>query len=209
MSNVIVRQDQISMVKSLAAYLPGGELFQAATIPGTTFNMLLLGLAVELQRAENYLFLYNDQFIPDRTTPFIPEWESAVGIPDECFVISPTDTDEERRLNIITKLASLGVQTADDFINLAANYGITVTVIPLSETIDPPYDVPFTPFSSVEARFTWIIKGDNLFTEEILLCLFCKLKPANTKLIFEDPNVTIELPAYDVPFGPTGNFIEC
>ena len=110
MSNLIERNTQSSMVRSMAAYLPGGELFSAATIPGTNFNGLLLGISGELLRSENFLFLYNSEFIPDETTVFIEEWESALGIPDDCF--SGTGTNDERRLDILTKLAALGVQTS-------------------------------------------------------------------------------------------------
>ncbi len=131
MSDLIVRHTQSEMVASLAAYLPGGELFQSAFIPGTNFNALLTGLSGELLRAENVLFLYNSQFIPDETTVFIEEWESALGIPDDCFTVSPDDTNEQRRINILVKMASLGVQTADDFVNLADILGFpNVAVLP-------------------------------------------------------------------------------
>ncbi len=131
MSDLIIRHTQEEAINSLAAYLPGGELFESAYIPGTNFNALLAGLSGELLRAENFLFLYNSQFIPDDTTVFIEEWESAVGIPDDCFSIDEGDTNEERRLNILVKLASLGVQTAADFVNLALILGFTgVEVLP-------------------------------------------------------------------------------
>lgn len=113
------------MLDSLAAYLPGGELFESAYIPGTNLNALLAGLSGELLRTENFMFLYNSQFIPDNTTVFIEEWEAAVGIPDDCFKIDEDDTNEERRLNILVKLASLGVQTASDFENLAIILGFS------------------------------------------------------------------------------------
>jgi len=40
---------------------------------------------------------------------FLDEWERALGIPDDCFDLA--NTDDERRINILTKLAALGVQT--------------------------------------------------------------------------------------------------
>lgn len=127
----IVRHSETEMLQSLAAYLPGGELFQAAFVPGSNFNALLAGLSGELLRAENFLFLYNSEFIPDETTVFIEEWESAVGIPDDCFLTTSTETNEVRRRNILVKLASLGVQTVDDFENLAVLMGFPdVEVLP-------------------------------------------------------------------------------
>ncbi len=131
MGDLVVRHTQSEMIISLAAYLPGGELFESAFIPGTNFNALLAGLSGELLRAENFLFLYNSQFIPDQTTVFIEEWENALGIPDDCFTVSSGDTNEQRRINILVKMASLGVQTAEDFVNLATILGFSnVVVIP-------------------------------------------------------------------------------
>lgn len=129
MSDLIVRHTKDEVIDSLAAYLPGGELFASAYIPGTNFNALLAGLSGELLRAENFMFLYNSQFIPDDTTVFIEEWEAAVGIPDDCFTINEDDTNEERRLNILVKLASLGVQTTADFENLATILGFPDTQV--------------------------------------------------------------------------------
>lgn len=129
MSDLITRHTKTEMISSLAAYLPGGELFESAYIPGSNFNALLAGLSGELLRAENFMFLYNSQFIPDETTVFIEEWESAVGIPDNCFTISSSDTNEQRRLNILVKLASLGVQTVADFENLAVILGFPNTQV--------------------------------------------------------------------------------
>lgn len=129
MSLTIERHNETEMLQSLAAYLPGGELFQAAFIPGSNFNTLLAGLSGELLRAENYLFLYNSEFIPDETTVFIEEWESAVGIPDDCFTTTATETNEVRRRNILVKLASLGVQTVGDFENLAVLLGFPDVIV--------------------------------------------------------------------------------
>ena len=123
MSNVIVRRTPEEMLLSMTRYLPGGELFEAAYVPGSNFNSLLAGLSGVLLDADNFIYLYNTQFIPDKTTVFIEEWESALGIPDDCFLISPGDTNESRRLNILVKLASLGVQTVNDFERLATIIG--------------------------------------------------------------------------------------
>ncbi len=129
MTDVITRHTKTELSASLAAYLPGGELFESAFIPGTNLNALLAGLSGELLRVENFMFLYNSQFIPDQTTVFIEEWEAAVGIPDDCFLVESTTTNEERRLHILVKLASLGVQTAEDFENLAVILGFPNTEV--------------------------------------------------------------------------------
>ena len=122
---------------------------------------------------------------------FIEEWEKALGIPDACF--KATGDIDERRTHILTKLASLGIQTVADFVTLGAVFGIVITVEPLDEMSVPPIPIVYP-----DARFTIVITGANLqvgvppydvpFTpvsnESTLICLFNKLKPSNCKLIF-------------------------
>lgn len=129
MSLQIERHTLEEMLRSIAMYLPTGDVFTSAFVSGSNLNLLLEGLSKELLRAENFLYLYNSEFIPDQTTVFIEEWESALGIPDDCFTVNPGDTNEERRLNILVKLASLGVQTTADFENLATILGFPDTQV--------------------------------------------------------------------------------
>jgi len=168
---------------------------------------LLRGLGTSAKRQEEALDAFWNEVFIGTTEEYIGDFERAVGIPDDCF--PGTGTLDERRTDVTTKMVLLYVITEQDFIDLAATYGIVVEIVHDIDTVNPPYDVPFTPPDPDEARFQWTIKGNDLFTEPRLLCLFCKLNPALARLTLEDPNVTITLPAYDVPFGPTGNFIQC
>lgn len=206
MSDTVKRHSLGEMVRSLAAYLPGGEIFQAGHVLGTKTNDLLKGLAIELQRAENSLALYNEEFIPDVTTVFIPEWESALGIPDECFPETDSLTNDERRQQILVKLAALGVQTIDDFRTLAIVLGfpevqiltgIAAGVTPLSVArytiviAVPEGDLPLFPLSFP------LVFGNEKY--RVLGCLFEKLKPANCQLLFREIT-DIEGFPYSFPF---------
>lgn len=182
---------------SLAAYMPNGEIFASKNIQNSNFRKLLRGLAIELFRANGYLREYD--VLPDETEKFLDEWESAVGIPDSCF--SGSGDFEERRRDILIKLSSSGIQTEQDFIALAALFGVSVEIVPGAIPGVFPMVFPIYLFDSEkEARFTIIIR----FTVEavnrfpftfpftfgdaeiaILECLFNKLKPANCNLIFE------------------------
>ena len=55
----------------------------------------------------------------------IREWEIAVGIPDDCFLdfrgVSIEEL-EDRRENIRTKLNAARIQSAQDYIDFAANF---------------------------------------------------------------------------------------
>ena len=184
---------------SLAAYMPGGDLFASKSVQDSNFRKLLRGMAGELFRANGLLGEYNDNIIPDTTVKFIDEWESALGIPDDCF--SGTGSLDDRRRDVLVKLASLGVQTAQDFIDLAETFGVTVTVNGGYDEIAFPLVFPVVMFATnTEARFTIVVRfnvtaankfpltfpftfGDDDIA--ILECLFTKLKPANCNIIFQ------------------------
>jgi len=191
------RRTQADYADSLGAYLPGGVLFGSKNIEGSNLRNLLLGMAGELFRANGLLREYSCEILPDKTEKFLTEWESAVGIPDDCF--SGTGTIEERRRDILVKLASSGVQTADDFVELASIFGVDVEVQAGSESGVFPltFPIPFYP-NAEQARFTIIVNitvpPESTFpysfpipfgTSEIgiIRCIFEKLKPANCELI--------------------------
>jgi uncharacterized protein YmfQ (DUF2313 family) len=184
--------------QALADYLPNGRLFEGKNIGDSNFRQLLRGIAGELFTAQGYIKTLNDEFLPDLTVLFIEEWERALGIPDDCF--SGTGTLNERRRDILVKLSALGVQTEDDFVELALVFGKVVTVTPLSEELFPPYDVPFNPSSLPDARFIVVVQGDNLVSgvppydvpfdlvvgETVLECLLNKVGIANGNIIFRN-----------------------
>ncbi len=131
----------IEQTNSLAAYLPTGRVWGAKHLPGTVMRGLIEGLAGELIRNEALIAEFRDQIIPDETTLFLGEWESALGIPDDCF--TGRGTDDERRRDVLAKLASLGVQTAEDMRLLALRiYGIPLTVT--TPTVDDVNVFPYT-----------------------------------------------------------------
>lgn len=191
MSQIIESHTIEEMVESIAAYLPGGDLFIAAHIEGTNQNDLLRGIGFTLLDAENFIKVYNSEFIPDTTNVFIEEWESTLGIPDGCFP-GPDESDLSiRRSHILVKLASLGVQTVDDFLNLAIIMGFpSIEVIPgVDFNIKPIEEARFTivvrfPGSAANAfpiDFAFVFGTDQF---DIIECLFSRLKPANCNIIF-------------------------
>ncbi len=185
--------------ESLANYFPPGRAFAAKNIPGSVTRLLLEGLAGELVRACGLVDELRTELIPDETTLFIDEWESALGIPDDCFDNQGSDTI--RRRNILAKLVSLGVQTAEDFCDLAEFFGLTCTIKGGSTHGVFPFVFPMVLFpNSTEARHTILIDLGGLvesFTYTFPLtfgsgdialvkCLFDKLKPANCDILFMD-----------------------
>ena len=184
--------------QALADYLPNGKMFEAKNIDDSNFRQLLRGFAGELFTAQGYLTTLEKEYFPDLTTLFLSEWEQALGIPDGCFL--GTGTTEERRRDILVKLSALGVQTAEDFVGLAAVFGVTVVVQSGSDVAPFPMSFPLLFVNSasdaayillvdfpapIAVAFPYdfpVIFGDS--TQVILKCLFRKLAPANCQVVF-------------------------
>ena len=145
MSLVIENRILEEVQQSLAAYLPDGPLWEAALIPGTNLNAVLAGMSGSLLDIETFNQVYNSDFIPSSEgTSFLEDWEQAVQIPDTCFP-GPDEPDRSiRRLHVLTKLAALGIQTAEDFEDLAAVFGFPGTEV----------------VSGVGSEFESIVNGD-------------------------------------------------
>jgi len=194
---IVLSKEQ--QAQTIANYLPSGRVFSAKNLPDTVLRKLLLGFANELLRVDSLIAIFREDTVPDQTEFFIPEWERALGIPDDCF--DGKGDDDSRRLSIITKLASLGIQTDPDFVALAAKFGVTVTVEGGSIHGLFPFKFPIKFYASPrDARFTLVVRpspgaGDS-FTYtfpikfgssglSIVECLFNKVKPANVNVVFE------------------------
>jgi hypothetical protein len=182
----------------LGQYLPNDRLFAGKNIDNDDLRNLLLGLGGEPQRVDELFQVVwdNTNILTTNDEAFMSKWESAVGIPDECFSVA--EDFEERRNNVLIKLRSLNLLTNQDFVDLAALLGFTVTITPLSEQLFPPYDVPFIPVGA-RSRFVAVVKGEDLedtnfppyavpFTptevNSIVRCLFDILKPANVIYVY-------------------------
>lgn len=185
--------------QALADVLPNGYTFEAKNINDSNFRQLLRGLAGELFTAEGYLITLEQEYFPDATNLFLSEWEKAIGIPDDC--LSGTGSNDDRRRDILVKLASLGVQTTDDFIALAEIFGVTISIKTGDEIASFTMDFPLIFFNSpADSRNAALVVDFPLppggffiydfpisfgdATQSILKCLFSKLKPGNGQIIF-------------------------
>jgi len=191
----MIKHDIEDQTDALADYMPNGRLFEAKKINNSNYRQLLRGIGGELFTSEGYLISLNDEYLPDQTVLFIEEWEKALGIPDDCLSIA--ESNDERRKNILIKLAALGVQTVEDFENLSDIFGVDVIV---KAGFDVETEFPGIFFDSIsDSRFTIVVDfiveaasrfpltfpfvfGDGEIA--ILECLFSKLKPGNCNVLF-------------------------
>lgn len=186
---------------TLANYLPSGRAFSAKDVSGTNIRLLLRGLADELIQVDKLIAELRRDMVPDQTQYHIDEWESAVGIPDQCF--DGSGDDASRRLAITTKLSALGIQTDPDFVALAKRFGINVTVESGSVHGLFPWTFPKKFYGSEQhARFTLVVRPTDVIGESfpytfpitfgtailaLIECLFNQYKPANVQVVFENP----------------------
>jgi len=111
-----------------------------------------------------------------------------------------TGTLEQRRLNILLKLAGINATTKKQFENIAKVLGYNIDVETGVDTSTFPMTFPIILMSPAEAPFIIVVTLDASlkpagfplkfpisFTSDvpdILKCLFNKLKPAHCKLYF-------------------------
>lgn len=190
--------------KTIASDMPDGKAFESKNIPEKNLYKFLDAIAQSFILFNDDLNAVFEEMNPATTEDLIARWEKEYGIPDACISLAPTL--EERRTNILTKIGMNGVQTVQDFIDLAAKFGITVEIIPGIDFYAFPFTIPKFPFpfqSEKTARFTLIVNlpqalGENVFpftptkfpfpfgstNANILECLFTRIVPANVQVIF-------------------------
>lgn len=184
--------------QAIANFLPSGRLFVAKNVQDSVYRMILRGLAHTNQDAESLIATFADELDISTTTAFLEAWEKTLGIPDECF---DTNVDlETRRQQVLIKLAALGVQTEQDFIDLAAMYGVEIAINSGIEHFAFTLTFPIVFFPNAKsARFTMLVFYEtpvaSTFTltfpfvfggaaVPIIECLFRKLVPANVDVQF-------------------------
>jgi uncharacterized protein YmfQ (DUF2313 family) len=159
----------------LAQYLRDDRLHLAKNVEGSNLRKVLIGLACEWLRFRDKVDEIYDEYDINNTT-------------------------QQRRENVLLKLAGVNATTAKQFENIAAILGFTVTVTNGVDSSTFPMTLPFVLLSEDEAPFTIVVTLDAslepsglpltlpfTLTEQapaILECFFEKLKPANTIVIF-------------------------
>ena len=199
---MLKQRTQTQQADILAQYLRDDNLHEAKNRDDSTLRKILLGLASEWLNFRNKINEVVNEYNPQKTTALIQEWEEFVGIPDSCIPVA--STIEQRRLNVLLKLAGINVTTEKQFKNVASILGYNIEVSNGVATSTFPLTLPFLLISEASAPFTIVItlpssikpSGFPLtfpFTltsqqPAILDCLFNKLKPANTQLFFRYSN---------------------
>ncbi len=184
-------------LQQLQALLPPGAAWSRER--DATLTALLDALAQELAHVDVEAESLVDEADPRTTAQLLTDWERVAGLPDVC--VTATQTTAERRDALVQKIANLGGQSRQFFIDLAARLGYTITI------------TEFHPFQVGESAvgdalngdpwiFAWQVNapagqirefkvgesavGDPLrsWGDELLECVIERLKPAHTHVIF-------------------------
>lgn len=125
-----------------------------------------------------------EDIYPPTTIELLPDWERALGLPDECTELG--ETLQVRRARLVQKLTVLQSPTPARFISIAEDLGYEDVTIsdgpePRQFTVNVPH-ARVTLFRAGASRC-----GDTLATIESagdLECILQKEKPAHTRLNF-------------------------
>lgn len=148
--------------QALGQYFLNDRLGTNKNIIGSNLYKMFMGLAGEFQRVDALFQSVWDgaNILTTQDLNYIELWEGAVGIPNSYFTQTTSLSIDDRRQQILIQLRSLGLLTEQDFIDLAALLGYTITIQQGINTLYPPYSVPHLPLGNEkEARFIMIING--------------------------------------------------
>lgn len=185
-------------LSQLQALLPRGLAWarqQTGVLP-----RLLLAWADELARVHRRCDELVQEADPRTTTELLQDWERVAGLPDPCVTIS--QTIEQRRAALVSKLAYAGGQSRAYFISLAETLGYpgaTIDEFSITTCNDDCNDALY----SIADLFTWRLNlpastgGVFVMTcnsdcnsalqswgNEALECRVNKFKPAHTSVLF-------------------------
>lgn len=177
--------------RQLQQLLPQGAAWPRE--PEAVLTALLDALAAELVRIDDYLVALVDEMLPNTTTELLSEWETITGLPGVCSDEVRT-TPEARRIDIMGKLAASGGASRDYFIQIAATYGVEVSIQefhPFRAGIATAGDALW----NGDWPFTWRVRVPGLSDADgsrvVLECLFNAIKPAHTIVIFDYTTPTL------------------
>lgn len=194
------KADENAEHRLLIKAFPTGRVWADKSNTDSDFGKLILALSKEFFASSAFIEKISKELDINQTVDLIERWEKSVGIPDDCF------TGEEdlptRRMNVLQKLTNFGgVQTKQDFIDLAALYGFSIAISSIGSGFVFPLPFPLNFFDGdgTAARHTMIVTlpaTSSIFplpfplnfastSGSILECIFPLLAPANVEIRFQ------------------------
>lgn len=182
--------------------LPNGDAWEAKDRIDSKMTALSKGMAYEFARVEERgEILKGREANPSKTLELLPEWETLVGLPDDCTGAAPTLGD--RRNQVLQKLRNRGgaTQNAAFFESLALNLGFVVEVTTFKPFLagksvagdaltNDPWKFWFQ-VATEDFLVQYFLAGQGtagqplqIVGNDTLECTIEKYKPAHTEVIF-------------------------
>lgn len=111
--------------QALQALIPTGRAWPRD--PDTVQSAVLRSLAASFQRSDSDGLGILSGAFPQTATIMLPEWEKALGLPDDCS-IGEVDTIAKRQNAVVSKFISTGGQSKSYFIGIAKALGYNITI---------------------------------------------------------------------------------
>lgn len=183
---------------ALGALLPTGRAWPRAN--QTVQAAVLRALGSSLQRSDNDVTNLIIGAFPSTATVMLSEWESTLGLPDDCS-IGEIDGISDRQRAVVSKLISTGGLNRDYYIRVAAALGYTITITQFRPAMSG-MSVCGDALNGDEWPFTWRVNalettikyalagssycGDPLASwgNKQLECAINKIAPSHLNLIF-------------------------
>ena len=167
--------------EQLNALLPTGIAWPREN--GLRIRELILAIAAEFARIDMRGKDLMREVLPSTTHELLSDWERVAGLPDTCVTLQATQTVQERRNALVGRLTGVGGQSAQYFIELARALGFEITItffrqfrVGVSRIGDALY--------GDEWRYAWRVNSSSDSGRALLECVFNRLKPAHTILLF-------------------------
>lgn len=162
--------------------LPPSRLWP--TQSGALLRLLLVAIGARFAALEARANALLTDIYPPSTVELLPDWERALGLPDECTPLGKTE--QERRARVVQKLTLEAKPTAVRFAAIAAQLGYEGVTVE-----DGPEPRQFT-VTVPTGRITWFRAGESRCGDSLasfesatdLECILSKEKPAHTRLNF-------------------------
>lgn len=201
----MVSSVKLGRYKRLISQLfPTGKVWDQKEESGSNLKNLIDSLAVEPCRIDERALALIEEVDPRTTDELLTDWERLMGLPDDCDEEPQNLTKQQRRDRIVQVLSMEGGQYPNFFVQLAANFGFTITADDISDNVpflaggaragDRLTNGPWIYTFIIRLPFTEATKflagqgraGDRLedFSNPTLECLIDKHKPAHTIAIF-------------------------
>mgnify|MGYP000919492952 CR=1 FL=1 len=142
----------------LAAHAPDGVAWMRKYKEGSNIRGLLAGMAVPFNVLEQEIEYAAREFNANTTSDLISEWETSVGLPDNCIGALPDLA--QRRAAVISRLRKspiVTLQEMQDFVNSQLD-GQTITLYPGHPYYTLPYRLPQHLISAPGKRFIIVVE---------------------------------------------------